>query len=102
MIQIDPEVDTFLFDHVVDASPLLPTVMQLDLVARGLLARRQIGEWSGQPGFDCAISGWDRLCGSACPALHSWNCGARRPLPLSRGMPSCAASCAARSMTHRI
>jgi hypothetical protein len=38
-IQIDPEVDTFLFDHVVDGSPLLPTVMQLDLVARELLAR---------------------------------------------------------------
>ena len=37
-IQIDPELDTFLLDHVVDGSPLLPTVMQLDLVARGLLA----------------------------------------------------------------
>jgi polyketide synthase-like dehydratase family protein len=37
-IQIDPAVDTFLPDHVVDGSPVLPTVMQLDLVARGLLA----------------------------------------------------------------
>ena len=32
-------MDTFLPDHVVDGSPVLPTVMQLDLVARGLLAR---------------------------------------------------------------
>lgn len=39
IIQIDPEVDTFLLDHVVDGSPLLPTVMQLDLVARRLLAQ---------------------------------------------------------------
>jgi hypothetical protein len=38
-IQIDPATDTFLLDHVVDGSPLLPTVMQLDLVARALLAR---------------------------------------------------------------
>ena len=38
MIQINPEADAFLLDHVVDGSPLLPTVMQLDLVARELLA----------------------------------------------------------------
>jgi len=37
-IRIDPEQDTFLLDHVVDGAPLLPTVMQLDLVARGLMA----------------------------------------------------------------
>jgi Polyketide synthase dehydratase len=37
-IRIDPEQDTFLLDHVVDGAPLLPTVMQLDLVARGLTA----------------------------------------------------------------
>lgn len=37
-IRIDPAVDTFLPDHVVDGSPVLPTVMQLDLVARRLLA----------------------------------------------------------------
>ena len=37
-IQIDPEQDSFLLDHVVDRAPLLPTVMQLDLVARGLTA----------------------------------------------------------------
>jgi Polyketide synthase dehydratase len=37
-IQIDPAADTFLLDHVVDGSPVLPTVMQLDLVARALRA----------------------------------------------------------------
>jgi hypothetical protein len=37
-IQIDPGVDSFLLDHVVDGSPVLPTVMQLDLVARALQA----------------------------------------------------------------
>jgi hypothetical protein len=37
-IRIDPGQDTFLLDHVVDGTPLLPTVMQLDLVARGLVA----------------------------------------------------------------
>jgi len=31
-------VDTFLLDHVVEGSPVLPTVMQLDLVARALKA----------------------------------------------------------------
>ena len=37
-IQIDPLVDTFLLDHIVAGAPLLPTVMQLDLVARALPA----------------------------------------------------------------
>jgi hypothetical protein len=37
-IRIDPAVDTFLLDHVVAGAPLLPTVMQLDLAARALLA----------------------------------------------------------------
>jgi Polyketide synthase dehydratase len=37
-IQIDPLTDTFLLDYVVAGAPLLPTVMQLDLVARVLLA----------------------------------------------------------------
>jgi Polyketide synthase dehydratase len=37
-IQIDPAVDTFLLDHVVDGAPLLPTVMQLDVVAHALQA----------------------------------------------------------------
>jgi hypothetical protein len=40
-IQINPEKDTFLLDHVVDGSPVLPTVMQLDLVARALRAAGQ-------------------------------------------------------------
>jgi polyketide synthase family protein/polyketide synthase-like dehydratase family protein len=40
-IQINPEEDTFLLDHVVDGSPVLPTVMQLDLVARALHASGQ-------------------------------------------------------------
>jgi hypothetical protein len=40
-IQINPEEDTFLLDHVVDGSPVLPTVMQLDLVARTLRAVEQ-------------------------------------------------------------
>jgi len=39
MIEIDPEIDTFLLDHVVGGTPLLPTVMQLDLVARETVAR---------------------------------------------------------------
>jgi len=38
MIKIDPEIDTFLLDHVVDGTPLLSTVMQLDLVARETVA----------------------------------------------------------------
>jgi hypothetical protein len=37
-IRIDPDVDTFLLDHVVDGSPVLPTVVQLDLAARTLRA----------------------------------------------------------------
>ena len=40
-IQINLEEDTFLLDHVVDGSPVLPTVMQLDLVARALRAVEQ-------------------------------------------------------------
>jgi hypothetical protein len=40
-VQIDPDIDTFLADHCVDGVPLLPTVMQLDLAARGLQA------WAG-------------------------------------------------------
>jgi hypothetical protein len=40
-VQINPDVDTFLTDHRVDGVALLPTVMQLDLAARGLLA------WAG-------------------------------------------------------
>jgi Polyketide synthase dehydratase len=48
IIQIDPEADTFLLDHVVDGSPLLPTVMQLDLVARGLLTWAA-DQGTGQP-----------------------------------------------------
>ncbi len=40
-VQINPDVDTFLADHCVDGVPLLPTVMQLDLAARGLRA------WAG-------------------------------------------------------
>ena len=40
-IQINPDEDTFLLDHVVDGSPVLPTVMQLDLVARALRAAEQ-------------------------------------------------------------
>jgi len=40
-IEIDPKVDTFLADHRVNGVPLLPTVMQLDLAARGLQA------WTG-------------------------------------------------------
>lgn len=40
-VQINPDVDTFLADHRVDGVPLLPTVMQLDLAARGLRA------WTG-------------------------------------------------------
>jgi hypothetical protein len=35
-IWIDPKQHTFLLDHVVGGAPLLPTVMQLDLVARRL------------------------------------------------------------------
>lgn len=37
-IQINPQEDRFLLDHVVDGSPVLPTVMQLDLVASALPA----------------------------------------------------------------
>ncbi len=40
-VKINPDVDTFLADHCVDGVPLLPTVMQLDLAARGLQA------WAG-------------------------------------------------------
>jgi len=40
-IQIDPDEDRFLLDHMVDGSPVLPTVMQLDLVARALRAAGQ-------------------------------------------------------------
>jgi hypothetical protein len=46
-IQIDPAADTFLLDHVVDGSPVLPTVMQLDLVARAL----QTAEWEQSAGL---------------------------------------------------
>jgi enediyne polyketide synthase len=42
-IQIDPDLDTFLADHCVDGVPLLPTVMQLDLAARGLQAWSRAG-----------------------------------------------------------
>src|SRR5271156_4530537 len=37
-IRINPRLDTFLLDHVVAGAPLLPTVLQLDLAARALLA----------------------------------------------------------------
>jgi hypothetical protein len=40
-VEINPDFDTFLADHRVDGVPLLPTVMQLDLAARGLQA------WAG-------------------------------------------------------
>jgi hypothetical protein len=38
-IQIDPACDMFLFDHVVAGTPLLPTALQLDLVARAVPPR---------------------------------------------------------------
>jgi hypothetical protein len=52
-IKINPDVDTFLADHRVDGVPLLPTVMQLDLAARGLQAwtgsRADAGTPAGTP-----------------------------------------------------
>jgi Polyketide synthase dehydratase len=90
MIKIDPEIDTFLLDHAVDGTPLLPTVMQLDLVAREMLARTaampdggptairlrgiHVGPplWFGRPGrrqleLECVVAGPES---SAPAALH--------------------------------
>lgn len=39
-IQIDPARERFLADHVVDGTPLLPTVMALDLMVRAASPRR--------------------------------------------------------------
>jgi len=48
-IQIDPDLDTFLADHRVSGVPLLPTVMQLDLAARGLRAWTRSRPSTGTP-----------------------------------------------------
>ena len=42
LIQIDPAVESFLADHVVDGTPLLPTVMALDLMVAIACPRRPL------------------------------------------------------------
>lgn len=91
-IQIDPAADTFLLDHVVDGSPVLPTVMQLDLVARALGAagRKQpagllIRDITVGPPVRFGRPGprdLDLLCTpepSRCPGPQAWRCELRSP-----------------------
>jgi hypothetical protein len=93
-IQINPEEDTFLLDHVVDGSPVLPTVMQLDLVARTLRAVEQEQEQpAGLLLRDITVGpavrfdrpgprDLDLLCSpepSRGPAPPAWRCELRSP-----------------------
>ena len=91
-IQINPDEDMFLLDHVVDGSPVLPTVMQLDLVARALRAAGQ-ERAAGLLLRDVAVGPavrfdrpgpheLDLLCtpeSSRRPAPPAWRCELRSP-----------------------
>ena len=91
-IQIDPEEDTFLLDHVVGGSPVLPAVMQLDLAARALRAAGQ-GQPAGLLLRDITVGppvrfdrpgprDLDLLCSlepSRGPAPPAWRCELRSP-----------------------
>lgn len=91
-IQINPSEDRFLLDHVVDGAPVLPTVMQLDLVARVLGAAGQ-GQPAGLLMRDITVGPpvrfgrpgpreLDLLCipePSRCPGPPAWRCELRSP-----------------------
>jgi hypothetical protein len=90
-IQINPDEDRFLLDHVVDGSPVLPTVMQLDLVARTLRAVEQEQE---QPA--------GLLLRDISPARVTWTCCAPRNRHAAPRRRPGVANCAARVMMRRI
>jgi hypothetical protein len=91
-IQINPDEERFLLDHVVGGSPVLPTVMQLDLVAHALRAAGQeqaagllLRDVAVGPAVRFARPGardLDLLCTpepSRGPAPPAWRCELRSP-----------------------